>query len=707
MSYWKVFLKLMSKHWRSHLGWPVFVGIVVETVIGWVALKDRSFNGLREYVLSPEGLMTHMSIFSLIITFLSVTVYLVHKDAKRPWTNDATRQLDQLFRGAKSFFATCTIPLEDWFHPNIQRYFSHLVKHRLRGQTFPQHRVLLFKSEADLERANEQYLDAQYAKPLADMHENYMIPLGYLGPAEIGTILQDFNLTGKAAVWKSSKVQNETDRSNDESKGSISTLDFGLIGYGNDQYQVYTFAKTGDFIRLKKVKNPTPYLHLRDEIRKRVFSDRGLPDADHDFAAHVGLPSLEIEQSFVDQPAASPSTEASNSHRELKFSPQVQPIQARDWDVIVIGVGGMGSATAYQLASRGRKVLAIEQNNIPNDLGSSHGVNRIIRLGYAEGKKYVPLLLRAYCAWRDLESRFGEKLLFITGGIDAGPEDSLLVKGTLASCTEYNLDHEILTSDQLSQRFPGFCLPTTLTAVYQRESGFVLSERSIIAHVSLALESGAEIHAREQVLYWKVQKGMVTVQTNRASYRAARLVITAGPWAGQVVEQIRGVVNPERQVLLWSQPKQPELFRMGAFPVFYMQDDEDEKFYGFPIFGMPGFKIGKYNHLKQQVDPNTMDRDCHDYDERVLREAIRKYFPNADGPTIAMKTCLFSNTEDEHFILDRHPEFQEVSIAAGFSGHGYKFCPVIGEIMADLALEGGSKSFDLNPFRLSRLLPQR
>jgi hypothetical protein len=231
------------------------------------------------------------------------------------------------------------------------------------------------------------------------MHENYMIPLGYLGPAEIGAILQNFNLTGKAAVWKSSKFQNETDRSNDESKGSISTLDFGLIGYGNNQYQVYTFAKTGDFIRLKKVKNPTPYLHLRDEIRKCVFPDKGLPDADHDFAAHVGLPSLEIEQPFVDQPAASPRTQTSNSCRELKSSPSVGPTQARDWDVIVIGVGGMGSATAYQLAARGRKVLAIEQNNIPNDLGSSLGVNRIIRLGYAEGKKYVPLLLRAYCAW--------------------------------------------------------------------------------------------------------------------------------------------------------------------------------------------------------------------------------------------------------------------------------------------------------------------
>jgi sarcosine oxidase len=180
-------------------------------------------------------------------------------------------------------------------------------------------------------------------------------------------------------------------------------------------------------------------------------------------------------------------------------------------------------------------------------------------------------------------------------------------------------------------------------------------------------------------------------------------VITAGPWAAQVIEKLRGVVKPERQVLIWVQPKKPELFQLNRFPVFYMQDEHEEKYYGLPIYGIPGFKFGKYNHLHQQVDPNTMDRECRLEDERVLRKGIRKYFPEADGPTIAMKTCLFSNTADENFILDLHPDYPEVSIAAGFSGHGYKFCPVVGEIMADLALEGGSKRYDLGLFRLERL----
>ena len=328
----------------------------------------------------------------------------------------------------------------------------------------------------------------------------------------------------------------------------------------------------------------------------------------------------------------------------------------------------------------------------------------MIRLAYAEGPGSVPMVRRSYHLWRDLGRRFKERLLFVTGGIDAGVEDSWMVQGSLQSCVEHELEHERLTSQELSKRYPGFRLPKSMVAVYQPQAGFVLAERSIVAHVSLALEMGAEIHAREQVLDWKVQKGVVTVSTDRGKYRAARLVITAGPWAADAVTQLRGIVKPERQVLFWAQPRRPELFRLGAFPVFYMQDG-DEKFYGMPVYGIPGFKFGKYNHLQEQVHPDTMDRETHPQDEQVMRKAIRKYFPDADGPTIAMKTCLFSNTADENFILDLHPDFPEVSIAAGFSGHGFKFCPVVGEIMADLALEGGSKFFDLSLFKLDRLLP--
>jgi len=374
------------------------------------------------------------------------------------------------------------------------------------------------------------------------------------------------------------------------------------------------------------------------------------------------------------------------------------------WDVIVIGVGGMGSAIAYHVAARGRKVLALEQFNIPNDLGASGGVNRIIRLAYAEDPRYVPLLRRAYRLWRELGRTVHERLLFITGGIDAGGEDSWIIQGSVAACKAHRLRHEVLTSAQVRKRFPAFRLPKGMVAVYQPDGGFVLSERSIVAHVSAALSLGAEVHAQERVLSWDVSNRRVRVRTNRDSYEARRLVIAAGPWAAKAVRELRGHVTPERQVLLWVQPKRPALFQIGAFPVFYMQDGSD-KYYGLPIYGIPGFKLGRYHHLKEAVDPDDLDRECHPRDEEVLRAAICKYFPDADGPIIAMKTCLFSNTQDEHFILDLHPDYPEVSIAAGFSGHGFKFCSVVGEIMASLALDGGCKDFDLGLFQFQRLAP--
>jgi sarcosine oxidase len=378
------------------------------------------------------------------------------------------------------------------------------------------------------------------------------------------------------------------------------------------------------------------------------------------------------------------------------------------YDAIVIGAGGMGSSTLYHLAKRGQHVLGLEQFNLGHDLGSSHGVTRIIRLAYAEGEAYVPLLRRAYELWRGLEYVANERLLFVTGGIDAGPRDGTLVQGSLCSCKLHNLPYEILNSEELRRRFPAFCFPDNLIAVHQPDAGFVLSERSIVAHVTAAQALGAEIHARERVGKWEVLRGHVVVHTNVDIYRARRLVITAGPWAAKLVEQLsrKRLADPERQVLIWTQPRHPELFRLGAFPVFYMEDferDQMARYYGLPSFGGPGFKFGKYHHLKQRVDPSRMNRECGPEDEAVLRKAIRKYFPDADGPTMAMKTCLFSNSPDEHFVIDLHPHHHQVSIAAGFSGHGFKFASVVGEIMADLALEGRSSRFsDLSLFSISR-----
>jgi sarcosine oxidase len=373
------------------------------------------------------------------------------------------------------------------------------------------------------------------------------------------------------------------------------------------------------------------------------------------------------------------------------------------FDAIVIGVGGMGSASLYHLATRGLRVLGLEQFDIPHDRGSSHGVNRIIRLAYAEHPSYVPLLRRAYHLWRELERISGERLLVITGGLDIGLPDSRFVTGSLLSCEMHDIPHETLRSREVQSRFPAYSLPDDFVGVLQPDGGFLMSERCIVAHVEAAHAAGAVVHAREAGLGWEVRGQMVTVRTGRSEYRARRLVITAGPWASRVVPALGALARPERQVLLWAQPLRPELFRPESFPVFNMEAP-DGHYYGFPVYGIPGFKIGRYHHRGEQVDPDTMDREIHPEDERVLRHGLARYFPEGNGPTLAMKTCLFTNSPDEHFILDRHPDSPSVVLAAGFSGHGYKFCSVVAEIMADLALEGGSP-LDLSLFRLDRFQP--
>lgn len=379
--------------------------------------------------------------------------------------------------------------------------------------------------------------------------------------------------------------------------------------------------------------------------------------------------------------------------------------QSAMYDAIVIGVGGMGSAAVYHLARRGASVLGLEQFDIPHEFGSSHGVSRIIRLGYAEGSFYVPLLYRAYDLWFELENRAGERLLIITGGLDAGPKDSEAVGGVVRSCKEYCLPHEVLDHREVNERFPGYNLTEGMAGVFQWNSGFLLPERCIVAHVEAAQKLGAEVHGRERVSGWKVDDGTVLVTTRKGeeeqTYRARKLVITAGPWAASLLPELAARAVPERQVLIWTQPlRHPEHFALGAFPIFNLTAPEG-RFYGFPVHSVPGFKIGKYHHREERIDPDKMNRGFDPEDEKVLREGIQKYFPDAGGPTMAMKTCIFTNTRDEDFILDLHPAYPQVAVAAGFSGHGFKFCSVVGEIMAQLALDGKT-SHNIGPFAWAR-----
>lgn len=357
------------------------------------------------------------------------------------------------------------------------------------------------------------------------------------------------------------------------------------------------------------------------------------------------------------------------------------------YDVIVIGIGGMGSSAAYHLASRGINTLGLERFSIPNDRGSSHGFTRIIRKAQYEDPEYVPLVERSYELWQQLEEVSGRNLLHTTGGIDAGPPNGDIFPGSRDSCQEHGIDHEILSGEEVNKRFPGYNLPPNHHAVYQPKSGFLIPEQCIIAHIEAAQKEGAEIHGHEPVSKISSTKDGVEVTTDSNTYQADDVVVTAGAYAQRFLPELADVLSPVRQVVAWLQPSKPEFFDPDSFPVFIHETNEDH-YYGFPQFDIPGFKFARFNHFGQTVDPEMMDREPNEQDKKMLRSYARQYFPEGAGPTMRLSTCIFTNTPDKHFILGTAPGRPRITVGVGFSGHGFKFASVVGEILADITLDG-------------------
>jgi sarcosine oxidase len=364
------------------------------------------------------------------------------------------------------------------------------------------------------------------------------------------------------------------------------------------------------------------------------------------------------------------------------------------YDVIVVGVGGMGSAAAYHLADRGLDVLGLERYDVPHAQGSSHGYSRIIRLAYHEHPSYVPLLRAAYDEWRSLEAERGVSLLHETGSVAGGPPGSEIFEGARRSCRENDPEHEVLSAAGLNDRFPDYDVPEDFRAVFQPQGGFLVPEKCVVAHVEGAHDRGAEIRARTKVRGWTpLDDGGVTVEAEDGvegvtTYEADSLVVAAGAWTGELVPELEPVLEPERQVVGWFQPDDPDRFDPDSFPVFVLGEEEADEVYGFPVHGVPGVKIGRYHHRHETVDPDEMNREPTPEDERILREDVEAYLADAAGPTMRLETCLFTNTPDSRFVIDSHPVHPEVTVAAGFSGHGFKFVSVVGSVVADLVTDG-------------------
>ena len=371
----------------------------------------------------------------------------------------------------------------------------------------------------------------------------------------------------------------------------------------------------------------------------------------------------------------------------------------KKFDTIIVGLGAMGSSTLYQLAKKNKSVLGIEQSDIPNSIGSSHGINRIIRLAYSEHPSYVPMLRRAYELWYDLEQTCNEKILYKTGSLDISKEDHWVFSGSLNSCIEHEIPHEVLNGDELSKRFPAYNFPRNYMSLFQKDGGFLLSEKAIENYTKLALANNANVSSNEKVIYWEVNNGEVTVITNKSKYKSNSLVITAGSWINKLIPELLNLAVPERQVLGWFKTHNDNNFR-NNFPVFSCSVDEG-RFYGFPIHKIQGFKIGKYNHLNEIANPDNQNTTLSKTDEHALRSAITRYFPEANGKLMEYQTCMFTNTPDENFIIDQHPSFSQVFLAGGFSGHGFKFSSVVGEIISEMVINSQFPK-ELEFLRLSR-----
>jgi sarcosine oxidase len=374
---------------------------------------------------------------------------------------------------------------------------------------------------------------------------------------------------------------------------------------------------------------------------------------------------------------------------------------ANHYDVIVAGLGGMGSAALYHIAARGKRVLGLEKFDLGHVMGSSHGLSRIIRLAYFEGEQYVPLLKRAHRLWTETGDKAGLKLLHVTGSIDLAPEGAGFVESSLASCKRHDVAHEVLDRKEIERRFPAFTLTDKHLGMWQPEGGFVASEKAIYAHAGLAIAAGAEIRTNEPMLSWKpTAHGGVEVTTANGTYTAGEIVLSAGAWMRDFVPGYARQMVPMKQAIGWFSVKDPALFREENFPVFILTVEEGN-FYGFPLYEHPGFKLGGPHFGREPLDPDNPDRTPSARQVGLIRECLKRYIPSANGMALTIKGCIYTVTPDEHFIIDRVPGVPQALALSPCTGHGFKFASVIGEIAADFVTKGES-AFDLSPFSFAR-----
>ena len=368
------------------------------------------------------------------------------------------------------------------------------------------------------------------------------------------------------------------------------------------------------------------------------------------------------------------------------------------YDAIIIGAGGMGSATAYHLARSGADVLVLEQFQRGHTFGSSHGETRIIRFFY-DKPFYTELMKTAYAEWRDLESVSGKSLLFITGSVGIGAKGNPYGRATRQSLDAAGVESEWWNAAQLAGRFPQFRLTGNMEILYQKDTGFLHAAECVSTHLQLAEQHGAEIKEETKVTNIDWQTDVPTVRIEDSQFRGRKVIVTAGAWAGTLLAELDLPLTVTKQQVCYYQPTDGKLFQPDRFPVFTEVTPDGEFIYAVPAFGEHGLKIARHGR-GQVISPDTPER-TPDADYIAHIDAyVQERLPELGKATHA-EVCLYTEAPDEDFIIDAHPRCPDLLIAAGFSGHGFKFCALVGRIMSEL-VRNGKTGFDIHPFRIDR-----
>jgi sarcosine oxidase len=367
-------------------------------------------------------------------------------------------------------------------------------------------------------------------------------------------------------------------------------------------------------------------------------------------------------------------------------------------DVIVIGMGAHGSAGLFHLAKKGLNVLGLEQFDQIHNNGSYHGLSRIIRMGLYEGDAYLPLAKRSFELWRELEKEYNEQILYMTGIINIGNKNSPIYKNTLNSAIKHNLEYTEMNNQEIMSKFPGFELPNDLNGVFLKEGGFLDPEKAVKAHTQLAIKNEAMINYNEKVLSWDDKISHIEVLTTKTTYKTKKLVIAGGAWNINLFDIPNLPLSVIRQVVAWFPSNNKSLFDKNNFPVWIL-DDGNNHGYGFPEYGNNGLKIGIFNHLNEKIHPDKYNKNITAEDIKILSDFSNNFKNTEKGENY--EVCMFTNTPDGDFILDKHPSSENCIIVSCCSGHGFKFSSVIGEIISDLCNEGQTE-YNIDLFNISR-----